>query len=143
MSNTDINGKIVQLLCIADMNQSVVITVGVELFNTAQIVMENTQIMNRKLPLSFMLLSIPMCMVTLLLNMSVLMILSKKENTIVNQLMKLDCIVSIVYSSLGTFQQSPCYRGLSVAVYCYPHMMLSFASVVSNKLLPVAIVVFR
>ena len=125
------------------MNQSVIITVGVEQFNTAEIVLENTEIMNRKLPLSFMLLSIPMCMVTLLLNMSVLMILSKKENTIVNQLMKLDCIVNIMYSLLGTFQQSPCYRSLGMAVYCYPHMMLSFASVVFNRLLPVAIVVFR
>ena len=104
---------------------------------------ENTEVINRRFEFSFMYLTIPGYIGTLLLNMSVLMILRKKEKTIVNQLMKLDCIVNMVYSTLGTFQQSPCYKSFGLEMYCYPHMMLAYASVVFNRLLPVAIVVFR
>ena len=125
------------------MNQSVVIRLEAEMFSMAEILIEKTEIINRKFPFSFMFLTIPTCMVTVLLNMSVLMILSKKEKTMVNHLMKLDCIVNIMYSSLGTFQQSPYYMGLGLEVYCYPHLMLSVTFVVFNRLLPVAIVVFR
>ena len=78
-----------------------------------------------------------------MLNMSVLMMIWKKEKTIVNQLMKLGCLVNIIYSSLGTFQQSPYYRSMGLEVYCFPHLMISFTAVVFNRLLPVAIVVFR
>ena len=113
------------------------------MFNKAEIVIEDTEIMNRKIEFSFMVFTIPMYAVTLLLNMSVLMILWKKEKTIVNQLMKLDCIVNIMYSSLGTFGLSPYYRGIGLEVYCSPHMALSYATLVCNRLLPVAIVVFR
>ena len=125
------------------MNQSVVIRLEAEMFSMAEILIEKTEIINRKFPFSFMFLTIPTCMVTVLLNMSVLMILSKKEKTMVNHLMKLDCIVNIMYSSLGTFQQSPYYMGLGLEVSCYPHLMLSVTFVVFNRLLPVAIVVFR
>ena len=125
------------------MNQSVVITLGAQIFSNMEIAVENTEIMNEEIEFSFLFLTIPMCMVTQLLNMSVLMMLWKKEKTNVNNLMKLDCIMNIINSYLGTFQQSPYYRSLGLEAYCYPHMMLTFASVVFNRLLPVAIVMFR
>ena len=125
------------------MNQSEVIILGAEMFSTAEIALENTEIMNKKFEFSFLLLTIPMCMVTLVLNMSVLMMLWKTEKTIVNQLMKSDCIVSIMFSSLGTFQQSPFFRSLGLEVFCFPHIMLTYASGIFNRLLPVAIAVFR
>ena len=125
------------------MNQSVVTILGTEMFCAVEILLENTEMINKKKEFSFMFLKIPMCMVTLLLNMSVLMMLWKKEKTIVNNLMKLDCIMNIINSYLGTFQQSPYYRSLGLEAYCYPHMMLAYASVGFNRLLPVAIVVFR
>ena len=78
---------------------------GAEMFSSAEIALENTEIMNKKFEFSFLLLTIPMCMVTSVLNMSVLMMLWKTEKTIVNQLMKSYCFVSIVFSSLGRFQQ--------------------------------------
>ena len=126
------------------MNESVVMPLGTGVFNNTEIFIENTETINiRKIGLSFMFLTIPMYFVTILLNMSVLMILWKKEKTIVNQLMKLDCIVNIMYSSLGTFGLSPYYRGFGLEVYCFLHMALSYGSVVFNRMLPVAIVVFR
>ena len=125
------------------MNQSVVITLGAEMFLATEIALENTKILSKKIELSFLYFTIPMCLVTLLLNMSVLMMLWKKEKTIVNNLMKFDCIVNIINSCLGTFQQSPYYRSLGLEVYCYPHMMLTYASGVFNRLLPVAIVGYR
>ena len=125
------------------MNQSVVIILGAEMFSTAEIALENTEIMNKKFEFSFLLLTIPMCTVTLVLNTSVLMMLWKAEKTIVNQLMKFDCIVSIVFFSLGTFQQSPFFRSLGLEVFCFPHIMLTYASGIFNRLLPVAIAVFR
>ena len=126
------------------MNQSaVIILLGAEMFSTAEIALENTEIMNKKFEFSFLLLTIPMCMVTLVLNTSVLMMLWKTEKTIVNQLMKIDCIVSIMFSSLGTFQQSPFFRSLGLEVFCFPHIMLTYASGIFNRLLPVAIAVFR
>ena len=105
--------------------------------------MENTEIMNKEIEFSFLFLTIPMCMVTVLLNMRVLRMLWKKEMTIVNNLMTLDCIVNIIISGFGTFQQSPYYRSLGLEAYCYPHIMLAYASGAFNRLLPVAIVVFR
>ena len=125
------------------MNQSVVITLGAEIFSNVEIAVENIEIMNKEFEFSFLFLTIPMCMVTLLLNMSVLRIVWKKEQTIVNNLMKLDCIVNIIISCLGTFQQSPYYRSLGLEAYCYPHIMLTFAYGGFNRLLPIAIVVFR
>ena len=124
------------------MNQSV-IAFGGEMFDNVEVEIENTEIVNRKLEFSFMYFTVTMCMVTLVLNMSVLMILWKTEKTIVNQLMMLDCFVNIMYSLLSTFQQSPYYRGLGVEVYCYPHLVLMLASIIFNRMLPVAIVVFR
>ena len=125
------------------MNQSVVTILGTEMFSAVEIPFESTEMINEKIEFSFMFLTIPMCTVTLLLNMSVLRMLWKKEKTIVNNLMKLDCIVNIINSCLGTFQQSPYYRSLGLEAYCYPHMMLTYASGGFNRLLPVAIVVFR
>jgi hypothetical protein len=124
------------------MNQSV-IAFGGEMFTKAVVVIENTEIVNRKMEFSFMYLTIPVCMVTILLNLSVVMMLWKNEKTIVNQLMMLDCLVNIMYSSLSTFEQSPWYRGLGVEVYCCAHLVLLLPSMILNRLLPVAIVVFR
>ena len=75
--------------------------------------------------------------------MSVLMMLWKKEKTVVNQLMTIDCIMNILSTSLSTFQQSPYYRGFDVEVYCYINLMLAMCCMVFNRLCPVAIVVFR
>ena len=124
------------------MNQSE-IAFGGEIFRQAVAVIEKTEIVNRNMEFSFMYLTIPMGMVTLLLNMSVLMILWTKEKTTVNQLMMMDCIGNIMFSFMSTFQQSPYFRGLGVEVYCYSHMVLSFALPLFNRLLPIAIVVFR
>ena len=122
------------------MNQSVLITLGAE---NSEITFENTLIVNRKVEFSFMSFTIPLCLATLLLNMRVLMLLWKKEKTIINQMMVVDCSVNILCSSMGTFTQSPYYRGMGLDVYCYPHMVLSFALIILNRLLPVAIAVFR
>ena len=108
-----------------------------------EIAIEKTELVNIEIEASFMIFTIPMCMMTLLLNMSVVKILWKKEKTIVNQLMMLDGMVNIVFASLGTFQQSPYYRGLEWLFYCYPHLMLTYASGICNRLLPVAIGVYR
>ena len=97
----------------------------------------------KKLEFGFMFFTIPVLVMTLLLNMSVLMILRRKDRTIVNKLMMLDCMVNITFCSLCTFQQSPFYRGLGFEFYCYFHSVLFFASMVCNRLLPVAIVISR
>ena len=125
------------------MNQTVIIYLGGEVISTANIVVENTVAMNRQFGFSFMIFTISVCLGIILVNLSVIKILWKEERTIVNQLMMLDSMVNLVYSSLATFQQSPYYRGLGLEVYCFPHLMLSFATLIFNRLLPVSIVVFR
>ena len=125
------------------MKQSEIINLGTEISSNAEIAIENTEFMNSKFELSFMLLTMPILMATLLLNLSVIVVIWKKEKTIVNQLMTMECIVNISYSSLATFQISPYYRGLELEAYCYPHLMLSITFVIFNRLLPVAIVVYR
>ena len=113
-----------------------------EVFNKT-IWVEDTVIINRNLDPSFMFFTVPVFLVTLLLNICVLMILRPAENTIVNQLIILDCINDITFSSLSTFQQSPFYQGLGVEVYCYLHLVVYWTSAVSNRLLPVSIAVYR
>ena len=105
--------------------------------------LENMEIVNKKIEYSFLGLLIPMCLLIVSLNMEVLRNLWKSENTTVNKLMKLDCIINIMYSLQSTFQQSPFFRGLGQELYCYPHLVVTVAFAVLNRLLPVAIVAFR
>ena len=104
---------------------------------------ENTELVNKTIEYSFMLLTIPMGLLIIILNISVLKKLWKMEKTSSNEMMKLDCIVNIMYAFLCTFQQSPFFRVLEMDIYCFPHIVLSFAFAVCNRLLPVAIVSYR
>ena len=119
------------------------ITMGGDRFRDAVIGIENTKIVNNTLEFNFMYFTIPLGLITTVLNMSVLMMLWKKEKTLVNQLMMIDCIISVLYIPLSTFAQSPYFRGLDVEVYCYINLILAMCCMVFNRLCPVAIVVFR
>ena len=97
----------------------------------------------KELEFSFMYLSVPVLLLIFLLNITVVWILKGEDKTPVNQLMKLDCIMSILLSSLTTFQQSPFYRGMAVVHYCLIHNLLIFLLSSLNRLIPVAIVFIR
>ena len=107
------------------------------------LIMEKTEIINMNIQFSFMFYLIPIYIITVILNLSVLILLGKSEKTIVNRLMKLDCMISILYATLGSFHQSPFFKGLGWDVFCFSHTMLSYGTVVFNRLLPVAIATFR
>ena len=119
------------------------ITLGGDQFRGAVIVIENTEIVNKKLEFNFLYFTIPLGLITSLLNLNVLMMLWEKEKTLVNQLMMIDCIMNILFAFLYTFQQSPYFRGLDVEVYCYFHLLLASCCTGFNRLCPVAIAVFR
>ena len=65
------------------------------------------------------------------------------ENMTVNKLMKLDCTVNTMYVLQSTFQLFPFFRGLGEELYCFPHLVVTVAFAVLNRILPVAIVAFR
>ena len=119
------------------------IIMGGDQFRDEIIGIENTVIVNNTFEFNFMYFTIPLGLISAVLNMSVLMMLWKKEKTVVNQLMMIDCIINILSTSLSTFQQSPYFRGLDVEVYCYINLILAMCFMVFNRLCPVAIVVFR
>ena len=125
------------------MNQSEIILYVGGNIKYAKIGIESTQIVNESYGFGFMFFTIPNCLVTIMLNMSVMKILWKEEKTIINQLMMLDSMVNIVYSFLGTFQQSPYFRGMDLQVFCYPFLVLTIISLIVNRLMPVTIVIFR
>ena len=125
------------------MNQSEIILYVGGNIKYAKLGIENTQIINKSYEFGFMFFTIPIFLVNVVLNMAVMKILWKEENTIINQLMMLDSMVNIVYSSLGTFQQSPYFRGMDLQVFCYPFLVLTFFSLSINRLMPVTIVIFR
>ena len=112
------------------------------LFNKTLLV-EDAVIVNSNLDPSFMFFTFPVLIVTLLLNICVLIVLWPAESTTVNQLIILDSINDIMFSSLFTFQQSPFYQGLGVEVYCYLHLVIYWTCAMSNRLLPVSIAVYR
>ena len=112
------------------------------IFNKTLLV-EDAVIVNSNLDLSFMFFTFPVLIVTLLLNICVLMILWPAESTTVNQLIILDSINDITFSSLSTFQHSPFFQGLGVEVYCYLHLIVYWTSGISNRLLPVSIALYR
>ena len=125
------------------MNQSeIILYVGGDI-KYAKIGIESTQIVNKSYEFGFMFFTIPICLMTIVLNMAVMKILWKEEKTIINQLMMLDSMVNIVYSFLGTFQQSPYFRGMDLQVFCYPFLVLTSISKIFNRLMPVTIVIFR
>ena len=103
---------------------------------------EEMEIVNEGVGFRFMYLTIPVWFLTVVLNMIVILMLWKKM-AIINQCMILDCLVSIVYSSLSTFQQSPYYLGLSLELYCIPHMILLSTCMQSNRILPITIAFYR
>ena len=119
------------------------IPLGGDQFIDTVIGIENTEIVNKKLEFNFLYFTIPLGLMTILLNLSVLKMLWEKEITLVNQLMMIDCIMNILFAFLCTFQQSPYFRGLEVEVYCYFHLMLFFWCVIFNRLCPVAIAFYR
>ena len=97
---------------------------------------------NLPFPPSFLLLSLPVLAVTLGLNTGVTAVLAGKESTTVNKLMLMDCLAAIPMSVIGTFQQSQLYRGLD-NFYCVFHLLLSTTCNIFNRVVPVAIVLFR
>ena len=119
------------------------ITMGGDRFRDAVIGIENTKFVNNTVEFNFMYFTIPLGLITILLNMSVLIMLWKKDKTLVNQMMMIDCIMNILYTPLSTFQQSPYFRGLEVEVYCFNHLLLAYCCMLFNWLCPVAIAVFR
>ena len=135
----------VQWLFRAEMCQLSYLFVGGFFNNTEHntLCVEDTVIVNRTIDHSFMFFTVPVFVVTLLLNTCVLMILWPAESTTVNQLIILDSINDITFSSLSTFQQSPFYQGLGVEVYCYLHLVIYWTCAMTNRLLPVSIAVYR
>ena len=131
----------VQLLLRAEMSQLSDLIMG-GVFNKTLCV-EDTVIVNWNLDHSFMFFTVPVFVLTLLLNICVLMIIWPAESTTVNKLIILDSINDITFSFLSTFQQSPFYQGLGVEVYCYLHLVVYWTSGMSNRLLPVSIAVYR
>jgi hypothetical protein len=125
------------------MNCSTEFLTGGELASQAVICIENTEVVNLNLELSFMFLTVPVFLIILLINMGVLAILWRMEKTIVNELIMLDCMVNIMFSIISTFQQSPFYRGMDVDVYCSIHLVLFFATNACNRLIPVSIAIYR
>ena len=83
------------------------------------LIMEKTEIINKNIQFSFMFYLIPVYIITVILNLSVLIMLRKSEKTIVNRLMKLDCMISILYAT-----QSPFFKGIGWDVFCFSHTII-------------------
>ena len=107
------------------------------------IVFEQMEMVNEKFSYSFLGILIPICLLTLYLNLYMLAVLWKKDKTIVNQLMIAELIINILFSLLGTFQQSSFYRGLDCKPYCYLHLVCKYLFLTFNRLVPVAIALYR
>ena len=116
---------------------------GMEKLGNGVVVIENTEIMNKKFEFSFMFLTIPFGFLAIMLNMKVLATLWKKEKTTVNQLMSIDSFLNIVFACLCTFQQSPYFRGLDWEIYCNFHIAVYYVCGMFNSLCPLAIVYYR
>ena len=104
---------------------------------------EEMEIVNEGVEFRFMYLTIPVWFFTVALNVVVMSMLLWEKMEIINQCMILDCLVSIVYSSLSTFQQSPYYVGINLELYCIPHMILLSSCMQSNRILPITIAFYR
>ena len=107
------------------------------------IVLEQMEIVNEKFSYSFLGILIPICLLTLYLNLYMLTVLWKKDKTIVNQLMIAELMINILFSLLGAFQQSSFYRGLDCKLYCYIHLVCKYLFLTFNRLIPVAIAIYR
>ena len=69
--------------------------------------------------------------------------LAGKESTTVNTLMLMDSLAAVPLAVIGAFQQSPLYRGINSVYYCLSHLVLIIALTIFNRMVPVAIVLFR
>ena len=107
------------------------------------IIIENTMIVNKKIEHSFMFYTIPLGLLALILNMSVLKKLWRAEKTLVNRLMMIDCSLNMVFVFICTFQQSPYFRGFEVELYCDFHIVATYVCFIFNRICPVAIVIYR
>ena len=112
-------------------------------YNVSFDYLEDMDLVNRKLPVDLMLYVVPTSLLVLALNGSVLVRLWDCERTTVNKMMRLDSMVNMILMGLCTFQLSPPFIGLGSHVYCAPHVSLYTALTVFNRIVPVAIVMFR
>ena len=104
--------------------------------------LEEMEVVNEVMDGGFLYLTIPVWFLTVLLNTSVVMILWENM-TPINKFMILDALISILYSSLSTFQQSPYYMGLSLDVCCIPLMIMLSTCMQANRILPSIIALYR
>ena len=105
--------------------------------------LEEMEMVNENYDISFFGILIPICLLTLYLNLYMLVLLWKKDKTIVNQMMETELMINILFSILGTFQQSPFYRGFAYQLYCYLHLFCKYLFLTFNRLVPVAIALYR
>jgi hypothetical protein len=82
-----------------------------------------TVTVNKPPDLQFESTILPILMSILLVNTVSIMLIIKRDKTLVNKLLTLDCIANIVLTVIGSQQQSKT-RGMGVELYCAPVSLL-------------------
>ena len=111
--------------------------------DAAELLFEKMEFINENLEVSFMFLTVPSLVITVIFNMILLIKVLTMDRTMINQMMIIESFVNIFYAVFATFQQSPYFRGLNTNLYCLPHLVLCTTLVMANRLLPVAMALLR
>ena len=105
-------------------------------------IIENSEAVNITDLNSDLLFTIPILLLTILINLYARKVISAKDKTLINTLLMRDCLVNIVCSVLQTFRYSP-WVFLQVSPFCVTLIGVFTSLAMFNRLVPIAIVVYR
>ena len=106
-------------------------------------IMEDMEIINKGVEKHTMLITIVLYIIIAIINAAVLFILFNAEKTVVNILMMLDAIANTILSCLASLKQFPFFTGFAADTFCSAHIVLHLSLAVFNRLVPMAIALFR
>jgi hypothetical protein len=105
--------------------------------------LEDTELVNRPAEDVFSWTSLPVLATAIIVNLTAAVLLRRKEDTAVNRIIIWDCLINIVTMFMLTvFGPTPWFKGHN-GYLCIVPLVINNTLTVWNRLVPIAIVVFR
>ena len=106
------------------------------------LIIENSEPVNIKDLTGDLVFTIPILLLTIIINLYARKGISAKDKTLINNLLMKDCLANILSSVVQIFSFRP-WIFVEVSPFCATFLGLFYSLVIFNRLVPVSIVVFR
>ena len=101
-----------------------------------------TEVINSPRQFIYLVASLVALPINMAINTAAILVIQRNEKTVINNLVVCDCIANMLSMAIVSFLQSP-FAILRSPLLCSVEIFVKFSITVWNRLVPVAIVVFR